>query len=42
LRRRGPGFAPEAAPMEIVAILTLVVSIIYTFAFIYFEAMRRC
>jgi len=27
--------------MEVIAILSLVMSIIYTFAFIYFEAMRH-
>jgi hypothetical protein len=39
--RRAPAWAPEETPMEIVAILTLVVSIIYTLSFIYFEAVRR-
>lgn len=38
---RAPVWGPEASPMEIVAILTLVVSIIYTLSFIYFEAIRR-
>jgi len=36
-----PTWAPETASMEIVAILSLVVSIIYTLSFIYFEATRH-
>jgi len=28
--------------MEIVAILTLIMSVIYTFSYIFFEATRRC
>jgi len=28
--------------MEIIAILTLIMSVIYTFSYIFFEATRRC
>jgi len=28
--------------MEVIAILSLVMSVIYTFSFIYFESTRRC
>jgi len=28
--------------MEIVAILSLILSVIYTFSFIFFEATKRC
>lgn len=38
---RGPGWALENPVMEIIAILSLVVTIIYTVSFIYFEATRH-
>ncbi len=39
---QGPDSCPEETAVEIIAILTLVLSAIYTFSFIYLEMTRRC